>query len=228
MLITPLFVRSSLLLKVIVLSTNVDYPFVCPFVLFTEGYCVVHQCWLPHCVSIRLFYLRLLYCSPMLITPLFVRSSFILKVIVLSINVDYPIVCSFVLFTEGYCIVHQCWLPHCVSIRLLYLRLLWCPSMLITPLFVRSSFLLKVIVLSINVDYPIVYPCLLFTYGYCVVHQCWLSHCLSFRPFYLRLLCCPPMLITPLFVRWPFFWLKVIVLSTNADYPIVCPFVSFT
>jgi hypothetical protein len=38
MLITPLFVHSSLLLKVIVLSTNVDYPIVCPFVLFTEGY----------------------------------------------------------------------------------------------------------------------------------------------------------------------------------------------
>ena len=35
----------------------------------------------------------------MLITPLFVRSSFVLKVIVLSINVDYPIVCPFVFFT---------------------------------------------------------------------------------------------------------------------------------
>ena len=31
----PIFVRSSFLLKVIVLSTNVDYPIVCPFVLFT-------------------------------------------------------------------------------------------------------------------------------------------------------------------------------------------------
>jgi hypothetical protein len=194
MLITPLFVRWSFLLKVIVLFTNVDYPIVCLFVFFTQGYCVVHQCWLPHCVSIRLFYLRLLYCSPMLITPLcvyssfllkvivlsinvdypmFVRSSFLLKVIVLSINVDYPIVCSFVLFTEGYCIVHQCWLRHCVSIRLLYLRLLWCPSMLITPLFVRSSFLLKVIVLSTNADYPIVCPFVLFTEGYCIAHQCW-------------------------------------------------------
>jgi hypothetical protein len=29
MLITPLFVRSSFLLKVIVFSTNVDYPIVC-------------------------------------------------------------------------------------------------------------------------------------------------------------------------------------------------------
>ena len=28
-------VRSSFLLKVIVLSTNADYPIVCPFVLFT-------------------------------------------------------------------------------------------------------------------------------------------------------------------------------------------------
>jgi hypothetical protein len=35
MLITSLFVRSSLLLKVIVLSTNADYPIVCPFVFFT-------------------------------------------------------------------------------------------------------------------------------------------------------------------------------------------------
>ena len=35
MLITPLFVRSSFLPKVIVLSTNVDYPIVCPFVFFT-------------------------------------------------------------------------------------------------------------------------------------------------------------------------------------------------
>jgi hypothetical protein len=35
MLITPLFVRSSFLLKVIVLSTNADYPIVCPFVIFT-------------------------------------------------------------------------------------------------------------------------------------------------------------------------------------------------
>jgi hypothetical protein len=31
----PLFVRSSFLLKVIVLSTNVDYPIVCPFVFLT-------------------------------------------------------------------------------------------------------------------------------------------------------------------------------------------------
>jgi hypothetical protein len=35
----------------------------------------------------------------MLITPLFVRSSFLLKVIVLSIYADYPIVCPFVFFT---------------------------------------------------------------------------------------------------------------------------------
>ena len=34
MLITPLFVRSSFLLKVIVLSSNVDYPIACPFVFF--------------------------------------------------------------------------------------------------------------------------------------------------------------------------------------------------
>jgi hypothetical protein len=32
----------------------------------------------------------------MLITPLCVHSSFLLKVIVLSINGDYPIVCPFV------------------------------------------------------------------------------------------------------------------------------------
>ena len=31
----PIVCRSSFLLKVIVLSTNVDYPIVCPFVLFT-------------------------------------------------------------------------------------------------------------------------------------------------------------------------------------------------
>ena len=35
MLITPLFVRSSFLLKVIVFSTNVAYPIVCPFVFLT-------------------------------------------------------------------------------------------------------------------------------------------------------------------------------------------------
>ena len=35
------------------------------------------------------------------------------------------------------------------------------------------------------------------------------------------------MLITPLFVR-PSFLPKVIVLSANADYPIICPFVFFT
>ena len=35
----------------------------------------------------------------MLITPLFVHSSFLLKVIVLSINADYLIVCPFVFFT---------------------------------------------------------------------------------------------------------------------------------
>ena len=76
MLITPLFVRSSFLLKVIVLFTNVDYA-----------------------IAVRrLFYLSLLCCPPLLITPLFVRSSFLLKVIVLSINVDYPIVCTFVFF----------------------------------------------------------------------------------------------------------------------------------
>jgi hypothetical protein len=43
----------------------------------------------------------------MLITPLFIRSFFLLKIIVLSINVDYPIVCPFVFFTYGYCVVHQ-------------------------------------------------------------------------------------------------------------------------
>ena len=120
MLITPLFVRSSFLLKVIVLFTNVDYAIV-------------------------------------------VHSSFLLKVIVLSTFADYPIVCPFVFFTLGYCVFHQCWLPHCVSIRLFYLRLLCFPPMLITPLFVRSSFLLKVIVLSTNVDYLIVSPFVLFT-----------------------------------------------------------------
>ena len=35
--------------------------------------------------------------------------------------------------------------------------------MLITPLFVRSCFLLKVIVLSTNADYPIIFPIVLFT-----------------------------------------------------------------
>ena len=35
MLISPLFVRSSFLLKVIVLSTNADYPIVYPFIFFT-------------------------------------------------------------------------------------------------------------------------------------------------------------------------------------------------
>ena len=35
MLITLLFFSSSFLLKVIVLSTNVDYLIACPFVLFT-------------------------------------------------------------------------------------------------------------------------------------------------------------------------------------------------
>ena len=35
MLITPLFVRSSFLPKVIVLSTDADYPIVCPYVFFT-------------------------------------------------------------------------------------------------------------------------------------------------------------------------------------------------
>jgi hypothetical protein len=78
MLITPLCVHLSFLLKVIVLSTNADYPIVCPFVSF---------------------YLRLLCCPPMLITPLFVRSSFLLKIIVLSTFADFPIVCLFVLFT---------------------------------------------------------------------------------------------------------------------------------
>ena len=163
MLITPLFVRSSFLLKVILFSTIVDYPILFPFVLFTKGYYVVHQCWLPHCLSVRLSYLRLLCCPPMLLSLLFVRLSFLLKVIVLATNADYPIVCPIVLFTKGYCVVHQCWLLHCLSVRLVYLRLLCCPPMLITPLFIRSSFLLKVIVLSINVDYPIVCPFLYFT-----------------------------------------------------------------
>jgi hypothetical protein len=35
----------------------------------------------------------------MLITPLFIRSSFLLKIIVVSINADYPIGCPFVFFT---------------------------------------------------------------------------------------------------------------------------------
>ena len=78
MLITPLFVLSSFLLKVILLSTNVDYPIVCPFVFF---------------------YLRLLCCPPMLIISLFVHSSLLLKVIVLSTDADYLNVCPFVLFT---------------------------------------------------------------------------------------------------------------------------------
>ena len=34
MLIISLFVRSYFLLKVIVMSTNADYPIVCPFVFF--------------------------------------------------------------------------------------------------------------------------------------------------------------------------------------------------
>jgi hypothetical protein len=120
MLITPLFVRSSFLLKAIVLLTNVDYAIV-------------------------------------------VRSSFLLKVIVLSTNADYPIVCPLVLLTEGYCFVHQCCLAHCLFVCPFYLRLLCCPPMLITPLFVRSSFLLKVIVFFANVDYPIVCPFVSFT-----------------------------------------------------------------
>ena len=120
MLITPLFVRSSLLLKVIVLSTNDDYPIVCPFVLFTEGYCVVHQCWLPHCLSVRAFLRKAIVLSTnayyhivvrlsflLKVIVLFtnvdyaivVRSSFLLKVIVLSTFADYPIVCPFVFFT---------------------------------------------------------------------------------------------------------------------------------
>jgi hypothetical protein len=127
MMITPLFTRSSFLLKVIVFFTNVDYPIVCPFVSFS---------------------LRFLCVSPLLFPPLFVRSSLLLMVIVFSTYADYPLFCPFVLFTLGYCVFHQCWLPHCLSIRLFYLRLLCCPPMLITPLFVRSSFLLKIIVLS--------------------------------------------------------------------------------
>ena len=35
MLLNLLFVRSSFLLKVIVLATNADYPIVYPFVFFT-------------------------------------------------------------------------------------------------------------------------------------------------------------------------------------------------
>ena len=35
MLITPLFVSSSFLLKVILFSTIVDYPILFPFVVFT-------------------------------------------------------------------------------------------------------------------------------------------------------------------------------------------------
>jgi hypothetical protein len=58
-------VRSSFLLKAIILFTNVDYAIV-------------------------------------------VHSYFLLKVIVLSTFADYPIVCPFALFTEGYCVVHQC------------------------------------------------------------------------------------------------------------------------
>ena len=36
MLLTPLFVRSSFLLKVIVLATNADYRIVCPFVFLLK------------------------------------------------------------------------------------------------------------------------------------------------------------------------------------------------
>ena len=43
------------------------------------------------------------------------------------------------------------------------LKVICCPPMLITPLFVRSSFLLKVIVLSNYVYYPIVCPFVFFT-----------------------------------------------------------------
>jgi hypothetical protein len=162
MLITPLFVRSSFLLKVILLSTNVDYLIVYRFVLFTLGYCVVHQCWLPHCLSVSLFYLRLLCCPPLLITPFFVRSSFLLRVIVLSTIAVYPFVCrsSFLL------------------------KVIVLSSNTDYPIVCPFSFLLKVILLSTNVDYLIVCPFVLFTLGYCVVHQCWLPHCLSVRLFY--------------------------------------------
>jgi hypothetical protein len=40
----------------------------------------------------------------MLITPPLVHSSFLLKVIVLSTNADYLIVCPFVFFTYSYCV----------------------------------------------------------------------------------------------------------------------------
>ena len=99
MLITTLFVRSPFWLKGIVLSTNVAYPIDCPFVFLTYDYCVVHQCCLTYYLNVRLFCLKLLCWPPMLITPLFVHSSFLLKVIVLSTNADYPIICPFVLFT---------------------------------------------------------------------------------------------------------------------------------
>ena len=155
MLITPLFVRSSFLLKVIVLSTNVDYPIV-------------------------------------------VRSSFLLKVVVLSINADYPIVCPSLFFTWGHFVFHQCWLPHCLSVRLFYLRLLGCPPMLITPLFVRWSFLLNVIALSTNADYPIVVRSSFLLKVIVLSTDTDYPIVCPFVLFYVRLLCCPPMLITTL------------------------------
>ena len=120
--------------------------------------------------------------------------------------------------------------------------------MLITPLFVRSSFLLKVIVLSTNAYYHIaVRLSFLLKVIMLSTDADYLIVC-PFVPFYLRLLCCPPMLITPLFVRSSFllrllccppmfitqffvhssFLLNVNVLSINVDHPIVCPFVLFT
>ena len=70
--------------------------------------------------------------------------------------------------------------------------------MLITPLFLRSSYLLKVIVLSTNVDYPIVVRSS-FLLKVIVLSTVADYHiACPFVLFYLRLLCCPPMLITTL------------------------------
>ena len=68
--------------------------------------------------------------------------------------------------------------------------------MLITPLFVRSSFSLKVIVLSINGDYPIgVRSSYLLKVIVLSTDADYPIVC-PFVLFYFRLLCCPPMLIT--------------------------------
>jgi hypothetical protein len=45
------------------------------------------------------FFLKFIVLSTNVDYPIVVRSSFLLEVVVLSINADYPIVCPFVLFT---------------------------------------------------------------------------------------------------------------------------------